>query len=140
MADSFPFKLVTPTGVVFDDAVEQVTAVNPLGEFGVLANHTNYVTSLDPGMLTLRLADGHYNEYLLIGGLAEVKDGVMTVLALDAIALGAIDPAEAAPEVQEAERRMSQFSFYDPGYLEAENSLKLARARAEVEQLRRAPR
>jgi F-type H+-transporting ATPase subunit epsilon len=138
MADTFPFRLVTPTGVVFDDAVEQATAVNPLGEFGVLANHTNYVTALDPGMLTLKLADGGFNEYLLIGGLVEVKDGAMTVLALDAIAPGAIDPAEAAPEVQEAERRLSQLSFYDPGYAEAENALKLARARAEVRQLRRA--
>ena len=59
MATTFAFKLVTPTGVLFDGQVEQVTAVNPLGEFGVLADHINYITSLVPGLLTIRTADGH---------------------------------------------------------------------------------
>ena len=58
MATTFAFKLVTPTGVLFDGQAEQVNAVNPLGEFGVLADHTNYITSLVPGLLTIRTADG----------------------------------------------------------------------------------
>ena len=81
MADTFQFKLVTPTGVLFDGPVEQVTAVGALGEFGVLAAHINYITSLVPGMLTIRTADGQTLEFLVTGGLVEVKDGVMTVLA-----------------------------------------------------------
>ena len=48
MADTFQFKLVTPTGVLFDGAVEQVTAVGALGEFGVLPLHINFITSLVP--------------------------------------------------------------------------------------------
>ncbi|MGH7932485.1 MAG: ATP synthase F1 subunit epsilon [Candidatus Binataceae bacterium] len=139
MADTFTFKLVTPTGIVFDGAVEQATAVNPLGEFGVLATHTNYVTALVPGMLTLKLAEGNFNEFLLVGGLAEVKDGAMTVLALEAFAPGAVDSGAAAHEVRDAEEKVSQMSFYEPGYFEAENALKLARARAQIDQLRRAP-
>ena len=75
MAPTFTFKLVTPTGVLFDGQVEQVNAVNPLGEFGVLADHTNYITSLVPGLLTVRTADGQTLEYLVTGGLVEVKDG-----------------------------------------------------------------
>ena len=58
MATTFAFKLVTPTGVLFDGQAEQVNAVNPLGEFGVLADHTNYITSLVPGLLTIRTAEG----------------------------------------------------------------------------------
>jgi F0F1-type ATP synthase epsilon subunit len=77
-------------------------------------------------------------EYLVSGGLAEVKDGEMTVLARDAVPLAAVDPVAAAPEVQAAETRLSQMSFYDPGYAEAEQTLRLARARAEIRQLRRA--
>ena len=52
MATTFAFKFVTPTGVLFDGQAEQVNAVNPLGEFGILADHTNYITSLVPGLLT----------------------------------------------------------------------------------------
>ena len=138
MAESFQFRLVTPTGVLYEGQVEQATAVGALGEFGVLPHHTDYITSIVPGVLTLRTGASSMTEYLLSGGLAEVKDGEMTVLALDAAPIAAIDPVAAAPEVQAAETRLSQMSFYDPGYAEAEQTLKLARARAEIRQLRRA--
>jgi len=81
MATTFAFKFVTPTGVLFDGQAEQVNAVNPLGEFGVLADHTNYITSLEPGLLTIRTAEGQTLAYLVTGGLVEVKDGAMTALA-----------------------------------------------------------
>jgi hypothetical protein len=35
-----PFKLITPTGALFDDAVQKLT-VTPVGEFGVLPQHIN---------------------------------------------------------------------------------------------------
>jgi F-type H+-transporting ATPase subunit epsilon len=138
MADTFPFKLVSPTGIVYEGQVEQATAVGALGEFGVLAEHINFITSLNPGVITLKLADGSMTEYLLSGGLAEVKDGAMTVLASEAVPVAAVDPIAAAPEVQAAEQRLAQMSFYDPGYQEAEEALRLARARAEIVHLRRA--
>ena len=138
MAESFPFRLVTPTGVLYEGQVEQATAVGALGEFGVLPHHTDFITSIVPGVLTLRTGDSSMTEYLVSGGLAEVKDGQMTMLALDAVPIAAVDPVAAAPEVQAAEARLSQMSFYDPGYAEAEQTLRLARARAEIRQLRRA--
>jgi F-type H+-transporting ATPase subunit epsilon len=137
MAETFLFKLVSPTGIVYEGPVEQATAVGALGEFGVLAGHTNYITSIEPGIITLRLGDGSFREYLLTGGLAEVKDGAMTVLANEALPLSAIDPAAAAPEVERAEARLSEMSFYEPGYQEAEQALRNARARAEIAHLSR---
>ena len=139
MAESFQFRLVTPTGVLYDGQVEQATAVGALGEFGVLPHHTNFITSLVPGVLTLRTGDASMTEYLVSGGLAEVKDGEMTVLALDAVPVASVDPIAAAPEVQAAEEKLSRMSFYDLGYAEAEETLRLARSRAEIQQLRRAP-
>jgi F-type H+-transporting ATPase subunit epsilon len=138
MADAFPFKLVSPTGIVYEGPIEQATAIGANGEFGVLAGHINFITSITPGVITLKLADGSLTEYLLTGGLAEVKDGTMTVLA-EATPLSAVDPVAAAPEVQAAEQKLAQMSFYDPGYQEAEQALRAARARAEVANLRRAP-
>ena len=139
MADTFQFKLVTPTGVLFDGAVEQVTAVGALGEFGVLPLHTNFITSLVPGILTLKIGDTNYTEYLVAGGLAEVKDGVMTVLALEADPPGKIDSAAAAGTVAAAEDRLSQMSMFDPGYEDAAQALAVARVRAQVDHLLRAP-
>ncbi|HZP46567.1 MAG TPA: ATP synthase F1 subunit epsilon [Candidatus Binataceae bacterium] len=137
MAETFPFRLVSPTGIIYEGPIEQATAVGALGEFGVLAEHVNFITSIEPGLITLKLADGSFIEYLLSGGIAEVKDGAMTVLATEALPLAAVDPAAAAPEVQQAEARLSQMSFYDPGYQEAEQALRNARARAEIAHLSR---
>ena len=138
MAETFPFRLIAPTGIVYEGPVEQAIAIGSLGEFGVLAGHIIYITAIMPGVLTLRLADASTTEYLLSGGLTEVKDGAMTVLALEALPVASVDPIAAAPEVQDAERKVAQMSFYDPGYAEAQQALRLARARAEISHMRRA--
>ena len=139
MADTFQFKLVTPTGVLFDGAVEQVTAVGALGEFGVLPLHINFITSLVPGILTLKVTDNTFQEFLLAGGLAEVKDGVMTVLALEAQTPSAVDTAAALNEIGPAEERLSNLSMFDPRYEEAVQELAVARVRSQSNQLLRAP-
>lgn len=139
MAETFRFRLVTPTGVLFDGAVEQVTAVGALGEFGVLAQHTNFITSLAPGILTLKAGDGSYLEYLVTGGLAEVKEGVATVLALEAELPAGVDSAAAEQAIEPALERLAQMSMFDPEYEEAAQALAVARVRAQVNQRLRAP-
>jgi F-type H+-transporting ATPase subunit epsilon len=137
MATTFAFKLVTPTGVLFDGQVEQVNAVNPLGEFGVLADHTNYITSLVPGLLTVRTADGQALAYLVTGGLVEVKDGVMTALAQSAEPPENVAPIDET-ELRDAEERLSQMSVYDPHYDEEKQSVTVLRVRHDVAEFRRA--
>ncbi|MGH7915301.1 MAG: FoF1 ATP synthase subunit delta/epsilon [Candidatus Binataceae bacterium] len=131
MTATFAFKLVTPTGVLFDGQAEQVNAVNPLGEFGVLADHTNYITSLVPGLLTFRTAEGQTIEYLVTGGLVEVKDGVMTALAQSAEPPERVAPADEA-ELRDAEERLSQMSTYNPDYDEEKQSVMVLRVRRDV--------
>jgi F-type H+-transporting ATPase subunit epsilon len=131
MADTgLPFKLITPTGVVFDDTVQEATASNPLGEFGVLPQHINYLTSLVPCVITVKLKDGSYRLFVVAGGLAEVKDGVMTVLATTAEAAEAmIDGEVLSKNALAAEEKLQNTSFYEPGYDNAVKSVQLARAR-----------
>src|SRR5258708_39108706 len=129
MADTFQFKLVTPTGVLFDGIVEQVTAVGALGEFGVLPLHTNFITSLVPGILTIKLSEAKFEEFLLVGGLAEIKDGAMTVLALEAQAPVAVDSLAAQNEIAPPAERLSHLSMFDPEYEEAEQAARVARVR-----------
>jgi F-type H+-transporting ATPase subunit epsilon len=136
MASTFQVNIVTPTGIVFEGEVEQVTAVGPLGEFGVLAEHINFITSLVPGVLEVRFAGGESKHWIVSGGLAEVKDGVMTVLASSAELPERVDAAAAATEVKEADEKFSTLSFYDPEYAPALEALQLARARVEAANLK----
>jgi F-type H+-transporting ATPase subunit epsilon len=136
-----PFKLITPTGVLFDAPVQEVTAVNQIGEFGVLPEHINYVTSLVPCVITVKLENGQYRLFVVSGGLVEVKDGVMTVLATTAEnAEDLMDGDVRSQEVTAAEERLQQVSFYEPGYENAVKSLQLARARDRAIQSRTAGR
>ncbi|MFZ1119505.1 MAG: ATP synthase F1 subunit epsilon [Candidatus Binataceae bacterium] len=137
MATTFAFKLVTPTGVLFDGQAEQVSAVNPLGEFGVLADHVNYITSLVPGVLTIRTAEGQSLEYLVTGGLVEVKDGVMTALAQSAEPPEKVEPTDET-QLRAAEERLSQMSMFDSNYDEEKQSVMVMRARHDVAESRRA--
>lgn len=130
MANTFPLQLVTPTGVVFEGEVEEVTATGPLGQFGVLAEHTNFITSLLPGALEIKRTGGATEVWIVSGGLAEVKDGVMTVLASGAEVPASIDPAAAISDEQSADQKIATMSFYDAGYPAAEEAQMLARARA----------
>ena len=132
MAATFQFKLITPTGVVFDGPVEEVSAIGPLGQFGVLAEHINFITSLVPGLLEARFGEGRTMRWVVSGGLAEVKDGVLTVLASGAETPESVDAGAAVAEVQEAEKKFSTLSYYDPAYAPAQDALKLALARVEA--------
>lgn len=137
MAETFSFKLVTPTGVVFDAPVEQVSAVGALGEFGVLPGHVNFITSLAPGLMEIRTGDGQTIEYLVTGGLVEVNDGAMSALASGAEPPEKVEPAAAA-ELKEAEERIAHMSMFDPGYDEAHQVVAVLEARNRVAESRRA--
>ena len=136
MAATFPFRLVTPTGIVFEGEAAEVSAIGPLGEFGILPEHINFITSLVPGILEARLPDGTKMHWVVSGGLAEVKDSVLTVLASSAESPERIDKAAADAEVQQADEVFSNTSFYDPSYAAAQDALKLAQARVEAAALK----
>ena len=129
MAQSFPLQIVTPTGIVYEGEAEEVTAEGPLGQFGVLPNHINFITSLVPGIMEVKLPGGEKRHYVVSGGLAEVKDGAMTMLADTAEEPGALKVEEIDVALRDLEGRMVEISVfaeeYDPTYRE----LMLARAR-----------
>ena len=136
MASTFPFRLVTPTGIVFEGDAAEVSAIGPLGEFGILPEHINFITSLVPGVLEAQLPDGTKMRWVVSGGLAEVKDSVLTVLASSAESPETVDAAAAAAQVDEADKQFSTLSFYDPTYAAVQEALQLARARVEASALK----
>jgi len=129
MAETFPLELVTPTGIAYQGEVVEVTAWNPLGQFGVLAEHINYITSLVPGVVEVKLPDGGMLYYVVSGGLAEVKAGKMTILADSAEEPRMIDLAGVEGMLREIELQIAELSMYEEGYELKQHDLLLARAR-----------
>ena len=107
MADKIRLRVVTPSRLVLDEEVDEVTAPGELGEFGVLPNHIAFLSTLVPGEMTYK--QGTTKTTLAVsGGYAEVLDNVMTVLAPAAEFPAEIDTARAQRAKEHAEALMTE--------------------------------
>ena len=86
MAD-LHFELVTPDRLVRSDEVHMVVVPGVEGEFGVMAGHAPFMTTLKDGELKVfKTAGGQPESIAVSGGFAEVGDKGLTVLAESASA------------------------------------------------------
>jgi F-type H+-transporting ATPase subunit epsilon len=131
MADKIKLRVLTPSRLVLDEEVDEVSAPGELGEFGVLPNHISFLSTLVPGEMSY--TQGVARHALVVGGgYAEVLDNVMTVLAPAAEFPGEIDTARAQRAKERAEKRMGELSFEDPEYAQLEEAQRRALARLQV--------
>lgn len=105
------FELVSPEKLVFSGEVEQVDVPGAEGDFGVLAGHAPMVTTLRPGVLTVKAAGGE-QKIVVLGGFAEVSASGLTVLADTADSLADFDRTVLAAQMGEMEQRIAKM---EPG-------------------------
>jgi F-type H+-transporting ATPase subunit epsilon len=105
------FELVSPEKLVFSGEVEQVDVPGAEGDFGVLAGHAPMVTTLRPGVLTVKAAGGE-QKIVVLGGFAEVSASGLTILADTAEAVADFDRAVIATQIGEMEQRIAKM---EPG-------------------------
>ncbi len=86
MANAFKFELVSPESLLLSGDAEIVTVPGAEGDMGILANHAPLMTSLRPGMVSAKLADGSEEAYFVRGGFADIAGESVTVLAEFAVA------------------------------------------------------
>ena len=85
MAD-LHFELVTPEKLLRSEEVQMVVVPGTEGDFGVMAGHAPYMSTMRDGELTIyRTWPGGEPEHIAVqGGLAEVNESGLTVLAASA--------------------------------------------------------
>ena len=81
MSATFHLSILTPEHSVFEGPVEYVEVPGSAGYLGVLAHHAALVTGLAQGSLTVRVAGGQTQRWLVSGGFFEVSNNRATVLA-----------------------------------------------------------
>ena len=99
---TFHFNLVSPERLLFSGDVDQVDVPGAEGDFGVLAGHAPFVTTLRPGILTM-YRDSGAQRVVVSGGFAEVSDAGLTVLADVAVPVEDVNRDAFAGFVKEAE-------------------------------------
>jgi F-type H+-transporting ATPase subunit epsilon len=104
---SFHFELVSPEKLLFSGEVEQVDLPGNEGDMGILANHAPMVTTLRPGILTVRGSGGE-QKIVVLGGFAEVSAKGLTVLADAAEAAENIDRTLITGRITDLESRIAK--------------------------------
>ena len=104
---SFHFDLVSPEKLAFSGEVDQVDVPGVEGDFGVLAGHAPVVAAIRPGILTISTGGAH-QKVIVLGGLAEVSDNRLTVLADVATSIEDVDRAQFAETIAEMEAKLAE--------------------------------
>jgi F-type H+-transporting ATPase subunit epsilon len=103
----FHFDLVSPEKLAFSGEVDQVDVPGVEGDFGVLAGHAPVVAAIRPGILTIT-AGGAQQKVIVLGGLAEMSEKGLTVLADVATSTADLDRAQFADTIAEMEAKLSE--------------------------------
>ncbi len=104
---TFKLDIVTPEGAVFSGEVEHVRAPGVKGSFGVLPDHTPFITPLDIGVIEVRIG-GVEKRFATSGGLAEITSDQMKILAGTAEAAENIDIERAQEAVKRNRERIDK--------------------------------
>lgn len=73
-------RIVTPSGLAFEEQVSSVVLRGDLGEFGILAGHVSMVSTIVEGEMRYEGGPGGGGSFIARGGISEVKNDTVTVL------------------------------------------------------------
>ena len=104
---TFHFDLVSPEKLAFSGEVDQVDVPGFEGDFGVLAGHAPIVAAMRPGILTVHTGE-EKQRIIVLGGLAEMSEKGLTILADVAQSLEELDRAMLAEAIAEMEAKLAE--------------------------------
>lgn len=133
MAQQIRLEVVTPNGAVVSEDVDIVNAPGYGGDFGVLANHAPFLSTIRIGLLSYDI--GKKRENLMIsGGFCEVSNNKITFLVESAEFGRQIDVDRAMRAKERAEKRLAKAAQHDEllNRTRAEAALQRALARMKV--------
>lgn len=85
MADNFNFELVSPERLLVSEQASEVVIPATEGEMTVMARHAPTMTTLKPGIVSVKNAAGQTSRYVVFGGFADINENGLTVLAESAV-------------------------------------------------------
>ena len=128
---TFPLKIVTPDGLIFDGQADKLIVRTTTGDMAVLARHINCVCPLGMGQAMVE-ANGQRRTAACIGGLLSVVDGEVTLVPTTFEWSDEIDADRAEKSQLRAESMLGSKDASDTDIQLAEARLKRALIRRNV--------
>lgn len=79
---AFKFRIVTPVKIIEKD-VQHVRLKDRTGFFGIMRNHTDFLTVLEPSLCYYADAGGQEFFLAVDGGILSIRDGVLSLTSRD---------------------------------------------------------
>lgn len=103
------FNLVSPERQLASRDVHMVVVSGEDGDFGVLAGHAPFMSTIRPGVISIyESADAPAERIFIDGGFAEIGDGGLTILAEQAQPLSALNLEMIARDLAVARERLGK--------------------------------
>jgi len=104
---TFKFELVSPERILFSGEIISVIVPSTEGEMTVLAGHAPLVATVKAGIVFVQTTDSNGKEFFVNGGLVEVNQETMTILAEQGKFIEDVDTAVLDAEILTAETRLA---------------------------------
>mgnify|MGYP003301802328 CR=1 FL=1 len=101
---TFPLKIVTADGLIYDGKAERIVVRTTNGDICILANHMDCVAALGMGRATLVDGSGFRRYAACIGGMLAVANGEVTLVPTTFEWADSIDTARAQASLERAEK------------------------------------
>ena len=106
MAD-FNFELVSPERLLLSERVSEVVLPATEGEMTVMANHAPTMTTIKPGVVSVKAADGTVTRYVVFGGFADILPTGCTLLAESAVPMDEVNRDTLLKRIEAAKTELS---------------------------------
>lgn len=117
MANKLHFSLVSPARELFSGEVDHVIAPGSEGEFGVLANHAPFMTTLKNGVVRVLEGNDVKMRIFVRGGFADVTPEGLTILAEEARMLDKLKVEDVQKELEETHLKIQSLDKEDSARL-----------------------
>lgn len=104
---TFKVKVVTYEEKILEQEAEYVQVRTTEGDMGILPNHSPFIAELSTGEMKIRL-EGTESIYFVSGGLLEISNNVVTIIATEAIPADKLDVERAKREVEELKAKLAK--------------------------------
>ncbi len=131
MAQQIRLEVVTPNGAAVNEDVDIVNAPGYGGDFGVLANHAPFLSTIKIGILSYE-SDKKRENLMISGGFCEVSNNKITFLVESAEFGQQIDVDRAMKAKERAEKRLAQSAQQDETLNRTRAEAALQRALARI--------
>lgn len=131
---TFPLRIGTPDGLLFEGEAERVICRSITGDLAILAGHSNFCTALGMGEAEVVMKDGTRRSAACIGGMLTMMNGVCRLLATTWEWKEDIDEERAESAKRRAEEKLARNGLTDQEYKMAEAKLHRALVRLSVKQ------